>query len=145
MICGHKNMDVKLKPVIIIAIVFVLFIPSSVFALEVNPENIDLSTSNTVELEISGEIEQYLGTTRLVLTIIYPDNSEISYDIRVVGSGPFSKTFAVDESWDFGEYIIYGKYGEISLESTSFTIEKPYDPRTDVKAEVIEPSLQIES
>ena len=145
MMYGHKNMDVKLKPVIIIAIVFVLFIPSSVFALEVNPENIDLSTSNTVELEISGEIEQYLGTTRLVLTIIYPDNSEISYDIRVVGSGPFSKTFAVDESWDFGEYIIYGKYGEISLESTSFTIEKPYDPRTDVKAEVIEPSPQIES
>jgi tetratricopeptide (TPR) repeat protein len=136
---------VPMKPVIIIAIAFVLLIPINAFALEASPKTIDMSTSDSPELIITGEIEQYLGTTRLLLTIVSPDNSQTDYDVRIVGNGPFSESIVIDSDWIYGDYTIYGNYGEIELGSTSFTIEKPYDPRTDVKAEVIESSPQIES
>ena len=138
-------MDVKLKILIIIAIVFVLLIPINAFALEVSPKTIDMSTSYSPELIITGDIEQYLGTTRLLLTIISPDNAQTEYDIRIVGKGPFSKSLTIDSNWIYGDYTIYGKYGETNLDSTSFTIETPYDPRTDVKTEAIESSPQTES
>ncbi|MBL7015009.1 MAG: hypothetical protein ISR79_01455, partial [Nitrosopumilus sp.] len=62
-------------------IAFVLLAPISVNALEANPESIDLYGTTLTEIEIIGEISEYLSDTRLVLTVIAPDNSQREYDV----------------------------------------------------------------
>ncbi len=131
-----------MKPVIIITIAFVLLIPVNVYALETNPQNIDLSTTNPAELVITGEIDQFQGSTRLVLTIVSPDNSQTEYDVRIVESGPFSKSIIITEDWKSGNYTVYGKYGDVDLGKVNFIIEEPYDPRKATVPEETESSFE---
>ena len=134
-----------MKSVIIIAIAFVLLIPVSVYALEANPKTINFSNSSSTELEIIGDLNNYQGNLRLILTITSPDNSEMDYDIRITGEGPFSKTFSITEDWDYGKYVVQAKYGEMDLGITSFVIEMPYDPRIPISNPTIEiPEESIE-
>jgi len=120
-----------LRPVFIIALVAVAMIGvmvPNVFALEVNPKNVDVSSSS-VEVIISGNIDDFKSYERLIFTVTSPDNSEIEYDVRITGTGIFSKTFTVSNEWDYGTYDVTAKYGDQNLGSTSFMIEPPYDPR----------------
>ena len=133
-----------MKPVLIIAIAFVLLIPTSVNALEANPENVNLYGVNLIEVEISGEIGEYLGATRLTLTVIAPDNSQKEYDVRITEKGIFSSPITISEDWEYGDYIVYGKYGDVDLGKTSFMIEEPYDPRIESKKQPME-TTKIES
>ena len=100
----------------------------SVFALEANPKNVDVSSSS-VEVIISGNLDDFKSYERLILTITSPDKSETEYDVRITGTGIFSKTFTVSNEWDYGTYDVTAKYGDQNLGSTSFMIEPPYDPR----------------
>jgi len=115
----------------VLVILFSLFlVPYSAYALEVDQNTIDLSKANPTYLEITGELNNFQKNTRLVLTVVSPDGSEIDYDIRAYGNGQFSTTLSItDEEWDYGKYVVYGKYGETDLGMVSFVIEAPYDPR----------------
>ena len=122
---------ILLKSVFLIAIVAVAMIGvmvPSVFALEANPKNVDVSSSS-VEVIISGNIDDFKGYDRLILTVTSPDKSETEYDVRVTGTGIFSKIFTVSNEWNYGTYDVTAKYGDQDLGSTSFMIEPPYDPR----------------
>jgi hypothetical protein len=113
-----------------------VMVPSS-FALEANPKNVDVSSSS-VEVIISGNIDDFKSYDRLILTVTYPDKSETEYDVRVTGTGIFSKIFTVSNEWDYGTYEVTTKYGDQDLGSTSFMIEPPYDPRLGIKNNVEE-------
>ena len=125
-----------------------LFVINSAHALEVNNESIDLSKSDSVDLVIMGNLNEYQSSTRLVLTILSPDGSITDYDVRTSGKGSFSETFTITNDWEHGKYSVTGKYGNSDLGSTSFVIEEPYDPRigmitTSKSTEVIEESVVI--
>ena len=138
-------MIIKLKNFLFVGIIaFVLLAPISVNALEANPESIDLYGTTLTEIEIIGEISEYLSDTRLVLTVIAPDNSQREYDVRIIGKGVFSQLITISEDWEDGNYVVYGKYGDVDLGTTSFLIEEPYDPRTESKKSIpITNSLEI--
>jgi hypothetical protein len=121
-----KNTSVFIIAIVTVAMIGVM-VPS-VFALEVNPKNVDVSSSS-VEVIISGNMEDFKSYERLIFTVTSPDKSETEYDVRVTGNGIFSKTFTVSNEWDYGRYDISAKYGNQNLGSTSFMIEPPYDPR----------------
>ena len=124
-----------------------LFAINSVYALEANYESIDLSASDSVDLVIMGNLNNYQSSTRLILTIVSPDGSTNDYDVRTSGKGAFSETFTITNDWKYGKYSVTGKYGDTDLGSTSFVIEEPYDPRIGMitspkSTEIIEESVK---
>ena len=107
-------MEMELKSVFLIAIVAVAMIGvmvPSVFALEANPKNVDVSSSS-VEVNITGNIGDFKSYQRLILTVTSPDKSETEYDVRVTGTGIFSKIFTVSNEWNYGKYDVTAKYGD---------------------------------
>ena len=110
-----------------------IFLINLAYALETNHESFDLSTSDSIDLVIMGNLNNFQSSTRLILTIIFPDGSDSDYDVRVNGKGAFSKTFTLTNNWQYGKYVVNGNYGDVNLGTTSFVIEEPYDPRIGMK------------
>ena len=106
MICGHKNMDVKLKPLSIIAIAIVCFVtlglPNTYAQISVET---DKSSYGITELiRVSGYIENFNISEPLTITLYQNDVYEI-----------YSRTLEFRKAQGAAEYLLDGYFSTIII------------------------------
>ena len=142
-----------MKPVIIIAIAFVLLIPIPVFALsgsstEFGSLNIDkdsaaISESETIIISISGTIVNYNSGQHIIIEIMKPDNSSIEVKTMADNNGIFSTPIILDSNWEVGNYQLLATYLNDEIGSASFVITSVSIPNIPVFSNI--GSLEMDS
>jgi len=127
-----------MKPVVIIAIAFVLLIPSSVFADSHNIPPLSVYTDKESyedgdTIVISGKIANYdpFFEKALTWTIISPDNNIMTIGQTYTSSdGSFSTSKDVGGPlWELsGNYVVNMHYGEFSAETTFYYLASEFIP-----------------
>jgi len=114
-----------MKPVIIIAIAFVLFIPISVFAQE-NSISVQTDKSHYFKgdyVVVSGDVGIVIGDKPVLIQIIHEGLIIEIAQITVAQNGSFTKTVLIEQpAWsNTGEYIIKAYYQDYVAEN-SFSV-----------------------
>lgn len=122
----------------ILSFLFVLFLISiftSIWAsssIVLNQEKFVFTKYSVPEIKVSGSVDQFKQGTRLILTLVKPDNTELMYDVRATSDGKFQTIIKPDGTWNLGTYVISGKYGNEELGTTNFELVGPDDFRKTI-------------
>ena len=142
-----------MKPVIIIAIAFVLLIPIPVFALSgsstefgslnIDQDSVSISESEITIISISGTIVNYNSGQHIIIEIMKPDNSSIEVKTMADKNGIFSTPIILDSNWEVGNYQLLATYLNNEIGSASFVITSVSIPNIPVFSNI--GSLEMDS
>ena len=142
-----------MKPVIIIAIAFVLLIPIPVFALSgsstefgslnIDKDSVSISESEITIISISGTIVNYYSGQQIIIEIMKPDNSSIEVKTMADNEGIFSTPIVLDSNWEVGNYQLLATYLNDEIGSASFVITSVSIPNIPVFSNI--GSLEMDS
>ena len=121
-----------MKPVIIIAIAFILLIPSTVLAqsnndvgtLDVGQDTYEVLSSEKLFITISGNIKYTLGTKMVTLSIVNPDNEPDGAKLVPSSNGNFEYIIEFDSESIKGEYKVFASYNGDVFETKSFVLKE---------------------
>jgi hypothetical protein len=141
------------KPVMIIAIAFVLLIPIPVFALSgsstefgslnIDKDSVSISESEITIISISGTIVNYNSGQHIIIEIMKPDNSSIEVKTFANIEGIFSTPIILDSNWKAGNYQLLATYLNNEIGSASFVITSVSIPNIPVFSNI--GSLEMDS
>jgi hypothetical protein len=121
-----------MKPVIIIAIAFILLIPSTVLAqsnndvgtLDVGQDTYEVLSSEKLFITISGNIKYTLGTKMVTLSIVNPNNEPDGVKLVPSSNGNFEHTIEFNSESIKGEYKVFASYNGDIFETKSFVLKE---------------------
>lgn len=90
---------------------------------EVSKDTFEKQSHQTVQMQITGRVEDFKTGTFVVLTITKPDQS--SYELKGVltNRGQFTVPTMIDGNWQTGKYTILVKYRNVEIGTTSFNVK----------------------
>jgi hypothetical protein len=96
---------------------------SDLGSVKVNGELFEKKSYQTIQIQISGKVEEFRTGTYVILTITKPDGNSFNLQGIVTGKGQFTVPLMLDGNSPSGLYTILAKYQNIEFATTSFTVQ----------------------
>jgi len=89
----------------------------------VNADTFEKQSHQTINVQVTGQVENFKSGTYVILTLTKPDQS--SYDLKgiLTSKGQFTVPIMLDSNSQSGKYTIKAKYNNVEFDTTSFNIK----------------------
>jgi hypothetical protein len=97
--------------------------PQKLSFVSVNADTYEKQSHQTINMQITGQVENFKSGTYVFLTITKPDQS--SYDLKgiLTSKGQFTVPVMLDANSPTGKYTIKAKYNNVEFDTTSFNVK----------------------
>jgi hypothetical protein len=97
--------------------------PQKLSFVSVNADTYEKQSHQTINMQITGQVENFKSGTYVFLTITKPDQS--SYDLKgiLTSKGQFTVPVMLDANSPTGKYTITAKYNNVKFDTTSFNVK----------------------